>query len=110
MATSTSRLSSSRSRSNIRLLLHLLVVVDALQFNLAVAHTHIVAWRIHSCRAGEYAAITHTEARTVPGALQDGGKPSIRAGGMSSIQGGGKPRPYILLQRSFVKGAAGMGA
>ncbi len=42
---------------------------NAFQLNLAISHAHIIARGFSCSRAGENLAITHTEARAVPGTL-----------------------------------------
>src|SRR5262249_54472156 len=48
-----------------------LVPSDALHFDLAVAHAHVVARLVDRSRAGQRATVAHTKARPMPGTLYD---------------------------------------
>ena len=62
------------------------MVANALELNLAIANTYIVARRIYRRRGGQDMTITHREARAVPETFYD-----------------------ITIQRPFIQWATGMG-
>ena len=53
-------------------------MIQAAQLNLATAHTHGKCWFGIDCRAVYDAAIAHTEAGAMPGALYDRALVSLR--------------------------------
>ena len=63
------------------------MLAGALDLDLTIAYTDIVARGVDGCRTGEHVAIAHAKARTMPWALHD-----------------------ITLQRPFIQRAACMGA